>query len=252
MDSTKSCLSGGEVLMSRSQLSRYDGSGDSLGLYLSFLGVIYDVSKGSQHYKPGGSYSFFAGKDASKAFITGDFAESGLTDDLSELDIQSFDGIQTWIDLYENDYKRVGKLIGTYYDSNGCETQSLHWVRQQIQLNNHLKEQQNDELKVFPYCNSEWSGVTNSGRVWCSRGSGGQDRDWVGVPRQLFVTEKKQYRCACVRDSGPPTQPAIVYADDDTPNDKTPSDEDIGDLSNPLLKEYDGCNPASFECRIKD
>jgi len=237
-------------LMSRSQLSRYDGSANSLGLYLAFLGVIYDVSRGAQHYKPGQSYSFFVGKDASKAFITGDFTESGLTDDLTELDVQSFDGIQTWIDLYENDYQRVGKLIGTYYDSNGCQTEALHWVRQQIQRNHQLKDEQNEELQVFPYCNSEWSGQTNSGRVWCSRGSGGQERDWVGVPRQLFIASKKQYRCACVRNSGPPTQTGIVYADDDESNEK--AHQDVGDLNDPRLKEYAGCDPKSIECKIKD
>ncbi|CAG2115626.1 unnamed protein product [Medioppia subpectinata] len=236
--------------MTRSELSRFDGSSDSLGLYLAFLGVIYDVSSGAQHYKPGGSYSFFAGKDATKAFITGEFTETGLTDDLSEVDVESFDGIQTWSDLYEKDYRRVGKVVGTYYDSNGCETQALQWVRQQMQRNDALKEEQNDELKVFPFCNSEWSGQTNSGRVWCSRTSGGQQRDWIGVPRQLFIAEKKQYRCACVRDTGSPTRPAIVYEDDDSHMETGP--QDVGDLNHPRLKEYEGCDPKSFECKIKD
>jgi hypothetical protein len=37
------------------------------------LGSVYDVSSGAKHYKPGGSYHFFLGKDASRAFVTGDF-----------------------------------------------------------------------------------------------------------------------------------------------------------------------------------
>ena len=248
-ESKTSCLSPGERLLTKTELSRYDGSSDSLGLYLAFLGIVYDVSKGAQHYKPGGSYSFFAGKDATRAYITGQFTEEGLIDDLTGVDVESFDGIQTWTELYEKDYKRVGKLIGTYYDSNGCQTEALLSVHKKMDKNNEIKEQQNQESEVFPYCNSEWSGQTNSGRVWCSRASGGRERDWIGVPRQLFMTEKKQYRCACVRNTGPPTVPAIVYEDD---THDYSADSNVGDLNNPRLKEYDGCDPQSIECKIQD
>jgi len=251
--SLNSCLSSGEKLFTRQQLSQYDGSGDSLGLYLSFLGIVYDVSKGAQHYKPGGSYSFFSGKDATRAFITGEFTESGLIDDLTGVETESFDGLKTWIDLYETDYTRVGKLIGTYYDENGCETEALKWVHQQIEQNDKLKSAENEESKVFPYCNSEWSADDKSGRVWCSRMSGGIERDWVGVPRQLFMTDKKQYRCACVKNTGSSTIPTIVYADDDNQIDSTfDKPDNVGDLNNPRLKEYEGCDPNSFECKIKD
>lgn len=52
------------------------------------------VSKGEQHYAPGGAYSMFTGKDASRAFITGDFSEAGLVDDLSGLKSESFNGVK--------------------------------------------------------------------------------------------------------------------------------------------------------------
>ena len=246
LNGQNSCLSSGERLFTVAELSRYDGSPDSLGLYLSFLGVVYDVSKGAQHYKPGESYSMFAGKDATKAFITGDFSREGLVDDLRGLDSDSFDGIQTWIDLYENDYQRVGKLIAAYYDSNGCETEALVWVQKQMQKNDQLKEEENEESKIFPYCNSEWS-AESGGRVWCSEASGGSHRNWAGVPRQLFVPHNKQYRCACVRNTGPPTVPAILYDDDKSDY----NDRNLGDLENPRLKEYEGCDPQSIECIIK-
>ncbi len=252
-NSKTSCLSSGERLFTREELSRYDGSSDSLGLYLSFLGIVYDVSKGAQHYRPGGSYSFFAGKDATRAYITGEFTESGLNDDLTGIETESFDGLKTWVDLYENDYKRVGKLFGTYYDQNGCETKALKWVHKKIEENNKLKSLEKEESKVFPFCNSEWNANEKSGRVWCSRMSGGIDRDWVGVPRQLFMTDKKQYRCACVRNTGPPTAPAIVYADDDNQIDTNfDNSNNVGDLNNPRLKQYEGCDQNSFECKIKD
>lgn len=43
-------------------LADYNGEPDSKGLYLSIMGSVYDVSNGVQHYGPGGSYNFFAGK----------------------------------------------------------------------------------------------------------------------------------------------------------------------------------------------
>lgn len=44
-------------------------------------GSIYDVSASRHTYGPGGSYHFFAGRDAARGFITGCFQED-LTPDL--------------------------------------------------------------------------------------------------------------------------------------------------------------------------
>jgi hypothetical protein len=44
-------------------------------------GSIYDVTASRKTYGPGGSYSFFAGRDAARGFITGCF-ETDLTPDL--------------------------------------------------------------------------------------------------------------------------------------------------------------------------
>ena len=54
-------------------------------LLLAVLGEVFDVSKGAKHYAPGMGYSFFTGRDGSRAFVTGDFTEAGLVDDLTGL-----------------------------------------------------------------------------------------------------------------------------------------------------------------------
>lgn len=72
-------------LLTRNELLKYDGSEGSEGLYLAVVGQVFDVIKGHKHYGPGGAYHFMAGKDASLAFVTGDFTESGQTDDVSSL-----------------------------------------------------------------------------------------------------------------------------------------------------------------------
>ncbi|CAN0044491.1 unnamed protein product [Choristocarpus tenellus] len=60
----------------------------------SILGQVYDVSKGVKHYGVGGAYHGFTGKDGTRAFITGDFTQEGLSDDVSGLDPKECLGIK--------------------------------------------------------------------------------------------------------------------------------------------------------------
>ncbi|KAL1957469.1 hypothetical protein VTO42DRAFT_5932 [Malbranchea cinnamomea] len=71
----------GPLRLTPSQLARYDGSDPNLPIYVAINGTIYDVSRSPHMYGPGGGYSFFAGRDATRAFVTGCFRED-LTDDL--------------------------------------------------------------------------------------------------------------------------------------------------------------------------
>lgn len=50
-----------EWLLSKSELSLYDGEEGSRGLYLAILGNVFDVHQGHKHYGPGGAYHFMAG-----------------------------------------------------------------------------------------------------------------------------------------------------------------------------------------------
>ena len=68
-------LQSGELALTPAQLSQYDGSNPSLPVYLALNGTIYDVSAGRQTYGPGGSYHYFAGRDATRGYVTGCFAQ---------------------------------------------------------------------------------------------------------------------------------------------------------------------------------
>lgn len=48
-------------LLTKRELSLYDGKEGSRGVYLAVLGQVFDVHKGHKHYGPGGSYHFMAG-----------------------------------------------------------------------------------------------------------------------------------------------------------------------------------------------
>ncbi|KAM7310286.1 hypothetical protein ISCGN_007199 [Ixodes scapularis] len=111
-----------EGVFTAEELRKYDGTSDVHGLYLALLGRIYDVQKGAEHYRPGGGYAHFAGRDASRAYVTGDFSEAGLTDDLQGLSDESLHTFTQWVDFYEKDYRFVdmGLDLGRH-DKGGDE-----------------------------------------------------------------------------------------------------------------------------------
>jgi len=226
-----------EKVFTTAELALFDGGDSSPGLYLAMLGVVYDVSKGKEYYGPGGGYSFFAGKDASRAFVTGQFDEDGLIPDVSGLNSGDYLGLEEWASFYEKDYRRVGLLEGAFYDSKGDVTQ--HWKDLQgwIEVAREERDKQDVEKQMFPPCNVEWTQAEGS-RYWCTPRSGGVTREWTGVPRQLFYPAREP-RCACVRNRGPPST---------DPGAKS----DRGDLDNPHVKEYVGCDVISSECKVKE
>lgn len=67
--------------MTADELALYNGTDPSLPIYLAINGTIFDVSASPAFYGPGGSYHFFAGKDGTRAFVTGCFRED-LTPDM--------------------------------------------------------------------------------------------------------------------------------------------------------------------------
>lgn len=222
------------------QLSLFDGSRPSKGVYLALLGRVYNVEQGRKHYAPGGGYHFFAGKDATRAFVTGDFSDAGLVDDVTGLSHQDLIGILDWVNFYEKGYEFIGVLRGRYYDKNGRPTQELQHLIGLMEDALQWKDSQIKETEIFPSCNSEWHNNVG-GRVWCSSKSGGVSRDWIGVPRRLFNPGSKTFRCACVKDFGPPLS---SYPGMDEKGTR-------GDLDNPNLSEYPGCKPTSNSCKLE-
>ncbi|CAG5876626.1 unnamed protein product [Menidia menidia] len=211
-------------LLSERELSLHNGERGSRGLYLAILGQVFDVQKGDKHYGPGGGYHFMAGKDASLAFVTGDFSETGLTDDVSSLSPLQVVALHDWLTFYQRDYLNVGVVIGRFYDEAGQPTEALLQVEALLAEGQQIKAQTEAEKVHFPACNSEWS-AGRGGRVWCSTKSGGVIRDWIGVPRKLFSPVSNSVRCVCVQD------PSAAEED-------------------PSLQKYDGCPPQSDSCSV--
>ncbi|KAM4727146.1 neuferricin [Anableps anableps] len=213
-------------LLSRSELSLYDGEKGSRGLYLAILGQVFDVHKGHKHYGPGGAYHAMAGKDASLAFVTGDFTKRGLIDDVSSLSPLQVVALYDWQAFYQRQYQHIGLVVGRFYDETGQPTEALLEAKALLAEGQKLKAQSEDEKVRFPPCNSEWS-AGRGGRVWCSTKSGGVTRDWTGVPRKLFSPGSAHVQCVCIKD------PSAAAAD-------------------PSLQKYDGCPSDAESCMVGD
>lgn len=91
---------------------------DNAPVYLAVRGRVFDVTSGRQFYGPGGPYSNFAGRDASRGLAFGSFDEDMLTKDLDgpldtleDLDGEQKDALRGWEERFEEKYLVVGKLV---------------------------------------------------------------------------------------------------------------------------------------------
>lgn len=191
--------------------------------WVAVLGQIYDVTTGKRHYGDGGSYNFFAGKDGSRAYSTGQFDDAGLTDDVMGMNAQQIGEIYHWINIFSKKYSYVGRLEGPFFDSAGVPTAVWRNIEDLLSQLRNIEQEKSDLRRKYPSCNSHYDQGAGKAEVWCTEKSGGIKRDWVGYPRQLHLPGEN-VRCACIKESL---------------------------LSDPKLKDYPDCEPTSTSCKIK-
>ncbi|XP_042961918.1 membrane-associated progesterone-binding protein 4 isoform X2 [Carya illinoinensis] len=200
------------------ELALYNGTDEGLPILLGILGSVFDVTKGKSHYGTGGGYNHFSGRDASRAFVSGNFTGDGLTDSLRGLSSSEVKSVVEWRDFYFRSYTFIGKLVGRYYDSHGNPTKYLKGVEVKAARGAQLLEKQKIEEAKQLSCNSRWS-QDSGGEVWCD----------VGIPRlvqrplEIALTGKMSKRCVCFKED---------------------------QLDQPGLEVYDGCDFLATTCRV--
>ncbi len=115
----------GHTLISHSELAAHITIENRI--WLSILGKVYDVTEGDSFYGfTKGSYKFYAGRDASPCFATGNNTPEGADEKIEDwTDNSKVIGVYEWAIFYENHetYKFVGVLADSrYYDAHGVET----------------------------------------------------------------------------------------------------------------------------------
>lgn len=81
------------------ELALHDGSDPSRPLLLAIKGKVFDVTEGSRFYGPTGSYRLLAGKDASRGYFSGCFANERLHD-LRGLTDAQMESIDSWLNFF--------------------------------------------------------------------------------------------------------------------------------------------------------
>ncbi len=152
-----------------------EGNGDSGKLLLAILGEVYDVSAGTEFYADGQGYNCFVGRDASRAFVTGEFEGEGLTNSVDGLEPGELDGILHWRGFYRDSekYPAVGVVTGPFYDVAGERVPGvLDSIEDRVA---EWKAAEAATKEAFPPCNSKWTQASGS-YVWCTSKSGGTER----------------------------------------------------------------------------
>lgn len=182
------------------ELKAYNGEGDSKQIYLAILGDIFDVTRGEKHYGPGAAYHDYVGKDASKAFITGEFdtknGKSNALDHVLSLSPSELVSLKKWRDFYIENYVFVGRLIGRFYEADGTATEYFWSIDRKIQFGLKQLEEEANFQREFPPCNMEFKREKGT-RFWCTTQSGGIERELAGWPIQLFNQDTKTFSCVC-------------------------------------------------------
>ena len=192
------------VIFSKADIASFTGEGEE-PIYLALLGGVFDVTKGADHYGPGGGYHFFAGRDSSRAFVTGNFTEHGLVDDVEDLLEKQWRSLIEWKNFYETEYVQVGVLGGEgdefpFYDGSGAKKQLLLDI--EASTKTPLQAQEGEA------CSSRWDATTGA-EVWCD-GSG-------FVPRKIVVRNEgglEHRKCRCV-SAAESSDPESLYPDCD-------------------------------------
>ncbi|KAK4983272.1 hypothetical protein LTR50_007323 [Elasticomyces elasticus] len=180
----------GPLHLTPTQLSLYDGRTPQTPIYLALNGSIYDVSAGARHYGPGGSYHFFAGRDAARAFVTGCFEED-LTPDLRGVEEMFVpvdeEGGEEVGEVGEGGGEGIGGMVGRVRDGVGEEGERR---RKRAERKVRREREYRQARKKVAEAIEGWAGMF--------RGEGGKDYWWVGeVVREEGWLEKLPRRELC-------------------------------------------------------
>jgi membrane-associated progesterone receptor component len=92
-------------------------------IYFAVRGRVFDVSAGRNFYGPGGPYSNFAGRDASRGLACGSFDENMLTEDLhgpldklEDLTEDQKEALTGWEERFLEKYLIVGNLVAVGHE----------------------------------------------------------------------------------------------------------------------------------------
>jgi len=191
-----SMLTAQKRVLSAEELAMHDGRRVEGVRYLAILGEVFDVSDGA-FYSDSGGYSFFVGRDGSRAFFTGN-AEDAMNNKVVDLSPNGVKAVFDWLKFYREHetYRYVGKVAGRYFDEAGRPTAERLECEKILGLAKQDQEKALEFEKKYPNCNSRWT-KDEGGEVWCVNDMV-EDKTKRLVPRLTFNPVTQRKRCSCV------------------------------------------------------
>jgi hypothetical protein len=119
-------------------------------IWLSILGKVYDVTNGTSFYSPSGGYKFYAGRDASPCFSTGQNTPEGAEEALEEWEGKKLMAVVEWSQFYEKHevYEYMGVLAGgKYYDEKGEEREVRRVILKKAEEAKVVADREKEEKK---------------------------------------------------------------------------------------------------------
>ncbi|KAH9128508.1 hypothetical protein AeMF1_001347 [Aphanomyces euteiches] len=89
------------------ELKKYDGTDDSLPIYISIGGYVLDVTSGKKFYANGAQYHQFAGQACTRALAIGSLDLKDITDDTSDFTPEQIKEMDTTLEFYFGKYPKV-------------------------------------------------------------------------------------------------------------------------------------------------
>jgi len=96
------------------QLKEYNGTNSNGRILTAIYGDIFDVSRRNDLYGPGGAYSLFAGRDATRALSKMQLTQTLFSDeydDLKDLTDGERSTARNWHEDFREKYDIVGRLL---------------------------------------------------------------------------------------------------------------------------------------------
>jgi hypothetical protein len=217
--------------------SAFEENSSNPKLLLSIVNHVFDVSKGAKFYGRGGHYAGFTGRDATRAFATGKFDATGLTEDFHGLTSRECMSILEWLGFYKKSdkYDFIGYLDGGIYINALTDedlkithyAESAHYHALKLCASGGVLPEAIDQGSP---CRSRYDFKSKRYSYWCESGSEDDvdDADDVVVPRrallhsQQYLEEELVEKCVCL-----PLSRALTRKD---------------------LRTYTNCDPSAISC----
>ncbi|KAL3893966.1 MAG: hypothetical protein SGCHY_005540 [Lobulomycetales sp.] len=99
-----------DTIFTAAELEQFDGTDESMPIYLAVKQTVFDVSKSRKMYGPGGSYRNFAGRDASRALGMSSTKIENCVSDYFTLDDEQLKVLEDWEKFFKKKYNIVGTV----------------------------------------------------------------------------------------------------------------------------------------------